>query len=246
MLTSDQTARSHPALDLGVITAALSKLQPGRGRQLEYAAATVWQIEFLSRKLSPSLPNVFKNLLQILRVTSAQTGRERGKKGFPSTPPSLFPEPELSGVRGGHACSPPLPGCPLPPPLAPGPLRARRRPREASSRRSLSFYPGVPRKPKTPAAPSRPGPSERRGQRRSPRGGSVTEGEDTPSLAPARCLSLCPSRLRQICAAEDFADLVDCPPEKGEAGCGPRVRTVRLTRGSCKGGEDLRFNGNEC
>lgn len=35
MLTSDQTARSHPALDLGVITAALSKLQPGRGRQLE-------------------------------------------------------------------------------------------------------------------------------------------------------------------------------------------------------------------
>lgn len=29
MLTSDQTARSHPALHLGVITAALSKLQPG-------------------------------------------------------------------------------------------------------------------------------------------------------------------------------------------------------------------------
>ena len=28
MLTSDQTARSHPALHLGVITAALSKLQP--------------------------------------------------------------------------------------------------------------------------------------------------------------------------------------------------------------------------
>lgn len=28
MLTSDQTARSHPALYLGVITAALSKLRP--------------------------------------------------------------------------------------------------------------------------------------------------------------------------------------------------------------------------
>lgn len=28
MLTSDQTARSHPALHLGVITPALSKLQP--------------------------------------------------------------------------------------------------------------------------------------------------------------------------------------------------------------------------
>lgn len=34
MLTSDQTARSHPALHLGVITAALSKLHLGRGCQL--------------------------------------------------------------------------------------------------------------------------------------------------------------------------------------------------------------------
>lgn len=49
MLTSDQTARSHPALHLGVITATLSKPRPGRGRQLRCGCSG-------TRRSSPGAP----------------------------------------------------------------------------------------------------------------------------------------------------------------------------------------------
>ncbi|KAM9030326.1 uncharacterized protein PRD47_001536 [Ara ararauna] len=84
------------------------------------AAATVWQIEFLSRKLSPSLPNVYKNLLQILRVTSAQTGREREgkKKAFPLPLPLLSSRRISPGCGGSNDRVLPHPGAQAPRPAA--------------------------------------------------------------------------------------------------------------------------------
>lgn len=105
ILGSCSVVRKIMSVPCGAVSSDRSQMQPLLYGRLSFSAEN-------SLPPSQTSSKTFSRYCGSLRLKQGEKG---GKKAFPLPHPFSSPSQISPGCGGGHACSPPRPGCPLPP-----------------------------------------------------------------------------------------------------------------------------------